>query len=56
LTPITCAASSWATLSLARLAPLDKPASKADSARDGRPTVLLLPANRAGGTVSCRAR
>ena len=30
LTPITCAASSWATLGLARLAPKEKPASKAD--------------------------
>jgi hypothetical protein len=29
LTPITCAASSWATLGLARLVPKEKPASKA---------------------------
>jgi hypothetical protein len=28
LTPITCAASSWATLGLARLVPREKPASK----------------------------
>ncbi len=34
LTPITCAASSWATLGLARLVPRDKPASKADAARN----------------------
>jgi hypothetical protein len=34
LTPITCAASSWATLGLARLAPRDQPESKAESARD----------------------
>src|SRR5271166_676944 len=34
LTPITCAASSWATLGLARLAPKEKsPASKADADR-----------------------
>jgi hypothetical protein len=32
LTPITCAASSWATLGLARLVPKEKPASKADAA------------------------
>jgi len=31
LTPITCAASSWATLGLARLVPKEKPASKADA-------------------------
>ena len=34
LTPITCAASSWATLGLARLAPKEKPASKADADRN----------------------
>jgi hypothetical protein len=34
LTPITCAASSWATLGLASLVPRDKPASKANAARD----------------------
>jgi hypothetical protein len=34
LTPITCAASSWATLGLARLVPRDKPVSKAEAARD----------------------
>jgi Squalene-hopene cyclase C-terminal domain/Prenyltransferase and squalene oxidase repeat len=34
LTPITCAASSWATLGLARLVPKEKPASKADAARN----------------------
>jgi len=38
LTPITCAASSWATLGLAKLAPKGKsPASKASA---GTPTVL----------------
>jgi hypothetical protein len=31
LTPITCAAASWATLGLARLVPKEKPASKADA-------------------------
>ncbi|HEV3312576.1 MAG TPA: hypothetical protein VG815_18845 [Chloroflexota bacterium] len=33
LTPITCAASSWATLGLARLVPKGKPASKTDAPR-----------------------
>jgi hypothetical protein len=33
LTPITCAASSWATLGLARLVPKEKPAPKADADR-----------------------
>ncbi len=32
LTPITCAASSWATLGLARLVPRDKPVSRAEAA------------------------
>jgi hypothetical protein len=35
LTPITCAASSWAVLGLARLVPRDKPASKDDTTRNG---------------------
>jgi hypothetical protein len=33
LTPITCAASSWATLGLARLVPKEEPAPKADADR-----------------------
>jgi pimeloyl-ACP methyl ester carboxylesterase len=36
LTPITCAAGSWATLGLARLVPRDKPVSKADAARNAQ--------------------
>src|SRR5207245_7991002 len=40
LTPITCAASSWATLGLARLAPKGKPASKADADRKAQKTLL----------------
>ena len=36
LTPITCAASSWATLGLVRLVPRDKPVSKAGAARNAR--------------------
>ena len=42
LTPITCAASSWATLGLARLLPRDKPASKADADRNAQkiPTTI----------------
>jgi uncharacterized protein (TIGR03067 family) len=34
LTPITCAACSWATLGLARVVPKEKPAPKADAARN----------------------
>jgi hypothetical protein len=34
LTPITCAASAWATLGLARLVPREKPVSKAEAPRD----------------------
>jgi squalene cyclase len=34
LTPITCTASSWATLGLARLVPKEKPTPKADAERD----------------------
>src|SRR5439155_6455913 len=40
LTPITCAASSWATLGLARLVPKEKPASKADADRNAQKTLL----------------
>lgn len=36
LTPITCAASSWATLGLAALVPKEKPASRADADRNVR--------------------
>jgi hypothetical protein len=36
LTPITCAASSWATLGLARLVPKEKPAPKADADRNAQ--------------------
>src|SRR4051812_25128159 len=36
LTPITCAAGSWATLGLARLVPKEKPASKTDAGRNAR--------------------
>jgi hypothetical protein len=36
LTPITCAASSWATLGLARLVPKAKPASKASAPRNAQ--------------------
>jgi hypothetical protein len=42
LTPITCAASSWATLGLARLVPRDEPVSKADAARDARKVPVKL--------------
>ena len=36
LTPITCAASSWAVLGLARLVPKEEPAPKADADREAR--------------------
>jgi len=36
LTPITCAASSWATLGLARLVPKEQPVPKADADRNAR--------------------
>src|SRR5436309_2822123 len=44
LTPITCAAGSWATLGLARLVPKDKPASKAEADRN----VQKIPTKIAG--------
>ena len=44
LTPITCAASSWATLGLARLVPKEKAASKAAAAR----TIQKVPTTIAG--------
>jgi hypothetical protein len=36
LTPITCAASSWATLGLARLVPKEQPTPKTDADRNAR--------------------
>ena len=44
LTPITCAASSWATLGLARLVPKEKPTPKAAAERDAQ----KVPTNIAG--------
>jgi hypothetical protein len=44
LTPINCAASSWATLGLASLVPKEKPASKAAAAR----TIQKVPTTIAG--------
>jgi Squalene-hopene cyclase C-terminal domain/Prenyltransferase and squalene oxidase repeat len=41
LTPITCAASSWATLGLTSLVPRDKPASKSGAARNRSRTTSL---------------
>lgn len=57
LTPITCAASSWATLGLARLVPRDKLASKSDAAR-GREKVPVAVAGtyKGGELVELRAR
>jgi hypothetical protein len=42
LTPITCAASSWATLALARLVPEGDPASKSDAGRIPRRLPLVI--------------
>jgi hypothetical protein len=41
LTPITCAASSWATLGLARLVPKERPVPKADANRNAQIECVL---------------
>src|SRR5207237_10395275 len=48
LTPITCAASSWATLGLARLAPKEKSASKADADRNSQKITTNIAGNYHG--------
>jgi squalene cyclase len=49
LTPITCTASSWATLGLARLVPKEKPASKAAADRNARKFPTKIAGTLTGG-------
>ena len=51
LTPITCAASSWATLGLARLAPKGKAASKADADRKAQKIPTKIAGTYKGGEL-----
>ena len=51
LTPITCAASSWATLGLARLVPKDKPASKSDADRNAQKIPTKIAGTYNGGEL-----
>src|SRR5207245_2866745 len=51
LTPITCAASSWATLGLARLVPKGKPAPKADADRNARKVPTKVAGTLEGGEL-----
>ncbi len=52
LTPITCAASSWATLGLARLVPRERPASKAGADRNAGKVRPRIAGTHAGGGLS----
>jgi Squalene-hopene cyclase C-terminal domain len=51
LTPITCAASSWATLGLARLVPKEKPGSKADADRNAQKIPTKIAGSYKGGEL-----
>ncbi|MDB5308480.1 MAG: hypothetical protein JWO38_2682 [Gemmataceae bacterium] len=51
LTPITCTASSWATLGLARLVPKEKPASKTDAERNARKVPKKIAGTYKGGEL-----
>jgi hypothetical protein len=51
LTPITCAASSWATLGLARLVPKEKNAAKADAARNAQKVPTKIAGTYKGGEL-----
>jgi hypothetical protein len=51
LTPITCAAGSWATLGLARLVPKEKPAPKADAKRDAQKVPTKVAGTLKGGEL-----
>jgi hypothetical protein len=51
LTPITCAASSWATLALARVVPKEKPAPKADANRDAQKVPTKIAGTLKGGEL-----
>src|SRR5262245_23942243 len=50
-TPITCTASSWATLSLARLVPKEKPPSKADADRNAQKVPTKIAGTLKGGEL-----
>jgi hypothetical protein len=49
LTPITCTASSWATLGLARLVPKEQPAPKTDADRNARKVPTKIAGTLKGG-------
>jgi pimeloyl-ACP methyl ester carboxylesterase len=51
LTPITCAASSWATLGLARLVPKEKPVPKADAGRNAQKVPTKIAGTLQGGDL-----
>jgi hypothetical protein len=51
LTPITCAASSWATLGLARLVPKEKPAPNADVKRNEQKVPTKIAGTLTGGEL-----
>jgi hypothetical protein len=51
LTPITCAASSWATLGLARLVPKEQPAPKANADRNVRKVPTKIAGTLKGGEL-----
>jgi hypothetical protein len=51
LTPINCAASSWATLGLTRLVPKGKPASKASTGRDAQKVPTKVAGTFNGGEL-----
>ncbi len=51
LTPITCAASSWATLGLARLVPKEKPAPKSQADRNAQKIPTKITGTLQGGEL-----
>lgn len=51
LTPITCAASSWATLGLARLVPKERPAPKAGADRNAQKLPTKIAGTLTGGEL-----
>jgi pimeloyl-ACP methyl ester carboxylesterase len=51
LTPITCAAASWATLGLARLVPKGRPEPKAEADRDARKVPTKVAGTLKGGEL-----
>src|SRR5438094_10621090 len=51
LPPINCAAGSWATLGLARLAPREKPPSKSDAERNAQKLSTKIAGTLTGGEL-----